>query len=490
MTASIGTPATPRSETGIRDDAALVRAGTVRAPQVAGAFYPAGDNELADAVERYLAAAGPSGGVDPKVLVAPHAGYRFSGPVAGTAYAPLRPAADRITRVVLIGPAHRVAFKGIAITRADAWATPLGSVPVDWPAIASILSVPGVFVDDGPFQNEHGLEVHVPFLQRVFNRPAIAPLLMGEADQATVSEVLRRLWGGPETLILVSSDLSHFHDHDTARGLDGQTAARIEMLKPEQIDGRGACGHRALAGALDQARRRDLRVTALDLRNSAETAGTGTDRVVGYGAFAMEYSGSARLLDADRQSLIEAARRGVQHGIEHGEAPDTQLDAGLSPAIRAHRAAFVTLTLDGRLRGCIGSLVAHRPLLTDVVANAYKAAFADPRFKPLTVAELDRIEMSVSILSTPIAMSFRDEADLIRQVRPDQDGLILQDGDRRGLFLPSVWSSLPKAEDFVRGLKGKAGLPADHWSGSLRVFRYTTESFGGSFRLTEGRAAA
>ena len=453
---------------------------SVRAAQVAGAFYPAGDNELVAMVERCLEIARPSGGVRPKVIVAPHAGYQFSGPIAGTAYAPLRVLSDIVTRIVLIGPAHRVAFKGIAITSTDAWATPLGLVPVDWTAVRRVLDVPGVAIEDRAFEAEHGLEVHLPFLQRVFSSPSIVPLLVGEAPAAMVSEVLSRLWGGPETLIVVSSDLSHFHDVETARKLDSETGRLIELMRPDRIDGSGACGHRALAGALDQARRKDLRVTGLDIRNSADTKG-GPERVVGYGAFAMEYAESARLSDADRDQLVEIARLAVKFGIENGKAPTVKAGSNVSPALTAQRASFVTLNLDGRLRGCIGSVIAHRSLLTDVAENAYRAAFSDPRFPPLTLEELDRIDVSVSILSTPRPLTLNDEADLVRQVRPDQDGLILEDAGRRGLFLPSVWASIPQAGDFIRNLKKKAGLPSDHWSDTIKVNRYITESFGGPF---------
>lgn len=448
-------------------------------------FYPDGHNALADTVERCLAAARPDGGVTPKVLVAPHAGYRFSGEIAGTAYAGFRDRGDTVRRIVLLGPAHRVAFKGIATTSTDAWATPLGTVAVDWAALRSVLHIPGVAVEDGAFAQEHSLEVHLPFIQRVFEHAAIVPLLVGDAPQALVSQVVEALWGGPETLIVVSSDLSHFHDYDTAGKLDAATATNIELLRPDRIDGQGACGHRALAGVLDQARRRDLRATALDVRNSGDTVG-GRDRVVGYGAFGLEYAESARIADRDRLRLIEAARYGVTFGLEHGRAPSIGLGSGLSPALSAHRAAFVTLTLDGTLRGCIGSIVAHRPLIIDVAENAYKAAFADRRFAQLTREEAERMDVSVSVLSTPRPMAFETEADLVRQTRPDTDGLIMSDRvdgrDHRGIFLPSVWSGIPNAEDFVRRLKNKSGLAMDHWSDSLTVHRYTTESFGGSFR--------
>ena len=458
--------------------------GSIKPPAIAGRFYPAERDACIELVERCLADARPSPVPNPKILIIPHAAHIFSGPIAASAYAGLRALAGTITRVVLLGPAHRVGFKGIAVTSQDHWATPLGTVPVDWEGLRAALMVPGVNVVDGSFAEEHSLEVHLPFLQRVLEDFTLVPLLVGNADHNLVARVLDALWGGPETLVVISSDLSHFHDYETACRLDGETASKIELLQPEKIDSDGACGHRAIGGALRQARRRDLRTTALDVRNSGDTHGT-KDRVVGYGSFALEYAETARLADGDRAALLNIARSSLKISSQHGEPPKASFGTGLSPTLKAMRACFVTLRQNGQLRGCIGSLSAHERLLENVITNTHKAGFGDPRFKPLALGELDELEIEVSILSAARQMSFTDEADLVRQLRPDQDGLILQDGNHRGLFLPSVWSGLPKAEQFVRGLKRKAGLDQDHWSDGLKMFRYTTETFSTSYRASD-----
>ena len=291
---------------------------TVRPPEVAGAFYPADPGACADLVTRCLEGARPAPPGEPKVIVVPHAGHEYSGPIAGTAYAPLAKRSDRITRVVMLGPAHRVGFAGVATTAADAWASPLGVVPVDWPAMRPLLSRPGFRVADAAFEREHCLEVQLPFLQRVLDDFAIVPILVGDASQDEVAEVLEALWGGPETLILISTDLSHFHDYDAARRLDGETARRIELMQPEKIDGERACGNRGLGGALKRARELDLRVTALDVRNSGDTSGT-KDRVVGYGAFAMEYAESRPTLG--RRPGAAPRRRARLTRFRGGERP-------------------------------------------------------------------------------------------------------------------------------------------------------------------------
>ena len=221
---------------------------------------------------------------------------------------------------------------------------------MDWPALRPLLARSQLRIADAVFAGEHSLEVQLPFLQRVLDDDAtIVPILVGDADPADVAALLKTLWGGPETLVLISSDLSHFHDYETARRLDAGTAKLIELMRPEKIDGARACGCRALSGALARARALDLRVTALDVRNSGDTRGA-RDRVVGYGAFAMEYAAQARLSDCDRARLLDAARASLAFGADRGRPMRARLDAGLSPALTAMRASFVTLKAGGTLR--------------------------------------------------------------------------------------------------------------------------------------------
>ncbi len=257
--------------------------GSVRRPAVAGTFYPAEPDRLSAMVRRFLAQASPEGD-PPKALIAPHAGYVYSGPIAASAYAPIAPAADRIRRVVLLGPSHRVPLRGLALPSAAAFATPLGTVSLDREAIARVLELPQVRVADGPHAREHSLEVHLPFLQELLGEFALVPFSVGEAAPEEVDEVLDRLWGGPETLVVVSSDLSHYHDYETARRLDARTSRAIEELRFEDIGYEDACGRVPITGLLHLARRRGLRVRTVDLRNSGDTAGP-RDQVVGYGAY-------------------------------------------------------------------------------------------------------------------------------------------------------------------------------------------------------------
>jgi AmmeMemoRadiSam system protein B len=252
-------------------------------PSVAGMFYPADPDQLRRQVTGFLAAA-ERREERPKAIVAPHAGYLYSGPIAGTAYAQIAPLADGIRRVVMLGPSHRMAFRGLAFCRAGHFRTPLGDVAVDRVALDLIRDLPQVLESDAPFDGEHCLEVQLPFLQTVLTEFRIVPLLVGEAEGSEVAEVLERLWGGEETLIVISSDLSHYLDYATARSIDAETSRAIEGLQPEAIGHHQACGRNPLNGLLLEARLHGLHAATLDLRNSGDTAGP-RDQVVGYGAY-------------------------------------------------------------------------------------------------------------------------------------------------------------------------------------------------------------
>jgi len=215
----------------------------------------------------------------------PHAGYIYSGPVAASAYGLLNPARDIISRVVLLGPSHRVPLHGLAATHATHFATPLGDIALDTEAIKLLLSLPQVKTLDSAHAREHSLEVHLPFLQVLLSDFKLIPLVVGDASPEEVAEVLDRVWGDKHTLIVISSDLSHYHDYNTAKQLDIQTCHAIEQMTPERIGYEQACGRNPLNGLLTTAKRRGLTVTTVDLRNSGDTAGS-RDQVVGYGAWA------------------------------------------------------------------------------------------------------------------------------------------------------------------------------------------------------------
>ena len=471
----------------------------IRSPAVAGLFYPANPTALRANVEELLAntetaraetslpqdfgalAASDaflSGGANganaatPKALLVPHAGYIYSGAIAAAAYRLLAKARGRISRVVLLGPSHRFAFAGMAATSARAYETPLGVVPIDRQWLERAGDFPLLKYLDEAHEGEHCLETQLPFLQVALGDFKLIPIICGRASSEQVADFLDRLWGGPETLILISSDLSHYLDYQACRKLDETTRVAIERLDPIALTHEQACGATPVNGLLAAARRRGMRVQTLDLRNSGDTAGP-RDRVVGYGAWAFWEQDATRALDDEMMRrhgalMTDVARRAIC-GVGASQ-PSGDLPAAFSRM----RASFVTLQKAGMLRGCCGSAMARRPLVEEIRVNALRAAFEDPRFAPLERTEWNEISLSVTLLSPLQPMSVESEADLLSQLQPHQDGLMIEDSGRAALFLPAVWKMLTHKQEFLTQLKAKAGLAPDHWSPNFRASRFST----------------
>jgi hypothetical protein len=344
---------------------------------------------------------------------------------------------------------------------------------------------------EAAYAKEHALEVHVPFLQQVLGDFRLVPIVAGDSPPEAVAAVFDALWGGPETLIVVSTDLSHYLGYDACQRMDADTAAAIERLDTGAVTPTGACGAVPTRGLLLAARRRGMTVQRLDLRNSGDTAGP-RDRVVGYGAWALQapeihapgihapqINAREKAVDAEQQAivalaeaLIQLVRTGIALGFATGHPAEINPSASLPPLLAAPGAVFVTLRRNRMLRGCIGSATATRPLIVDVVQHAFNAAFRDWRFPKLGLDELAGLELSVSVLTAPAPMTFSGEADLLAQLHPGIDGLIIEDTGRTGLFLPSVWEEVPEPQRFLTQLKLKAGMPATHFSSAFTARRF------------------
>lgn len=536
--------------------------GAIRPSAVAGSFYPADRtalkqliNQQLDYGRKLLQQLEPTlpAGV-PRAVIVPHAGYIYSGTAAALAYALLERGRGSVTRAVIVGPTHRVAVRGVACSTAAAFETPLGTVPVDIAAERKALGLsvneplrsgtharpgapaPAMIVNAPTHAQEHAVEVQIPFLQTVLGPDlTIVPLNAGDATPQEVGDVLRALWGGPETVIVISSDLSHYHPHEVARALDDQTIADIAALHLP-IHPRRACGAYPINGLLDVLKgRKDMRLFELGCSTSGDdgvVALAGQPRpamrdadepVVGYVSFAAWESKpeADALAGADDlgtsgtpshgEVLLKLARAAIRERlhIEHPTAADSTASIlAANPWLNEPGACFVTLAEGGRLRGCIGSLVAHRSLGKDVAEHAVDAATRDPRFTPVTAAEYPLLNVEVSVLGEPepitvnscdadsrgtgsktatlaslqsgpqtdavkrdgsnVERPVRSRTELEEVLRPGKDGLIL--ADRRGrsaTFLPQVWDELPDPHDFVAHLLAKAGIrPSYDWTDS------------------------
>jgi AmmeMemoRadiSam system protein B/AmmeMemoRadiSam system protein A len=438
---------------------------TTRPPAVAGTFYARNAERLRRDVDALLTNDSAPLRPAPKALIVPHAGYIYSGPIAATAYRQLLSIRSAISKVVLIGPAHREYVRGIALPRVNAFETPLGPVPIDLYARAVLAALPQVSVRDSPHELEHSLEVQLPFLQSVLDEFALLPMLVGDATPAEVADVLDKVWGGDETLILISSDLSHFLTYEQARSRDATTVRKI-LNSDQGLNHDEACGATPINGLLQSLTAHELKPELLALKNSGDTAGD-RQRVVGYCAIAYRTPHAHRgaiLLKLAREAIARSL--GLEASAEFND-----------PWLTEPGATFVTLRRSDRLRGCIGSLEARRALQRDLEDNAVASALRDPRFPPVTADELSLIKVEVSELSNSKPIEFDSEADLLNQLRPGVDGVIFESHGHRATFLPQVWEDLPDSRQFMAHLKQKAGLSPAFWADEVRIQRYTVDKW-------------
>jgi hypothetical protein len=466
--------------------------GGVRPPVRAGAFYPAHAQELRLLIERLAQSARRTQQDLPKqeslrALILPHASYAYSGPTAAHAARVL--SEKQFKRVLLMGPDHFLGLRSAAIPAVEAFQTPLGEVKLHT-AVADLLKRPELFVPLLPADDrEHALEVVLPFLQVFLNDFELLPVVMGRADvdrlcAALLPQVDR------ETLVVVSSDLSHFLPYAQARTRDLKTIETIRTRNRRALieDSQSACGAYPLAVLLAMAERFDWQPVLLNYLNSGDTAGD-RSAVVGYAAIAFfgdppmtaTHNTFQPLTPEQGGLLVKLARVTLMQKFGRKLAPleaEGLRTALKAPCFQARGGTFVTLKHQGQLRGCIGSLSASETLAEDVRRNAVNAAFHDPRFSPLTENQLEQIAIEVSVLTEPRPLSFGDAQDLLRRLRPNVDGVIIRQGYASATFLPQVWEQLPKKEDFLDHLCLKAGLPREAWKqGRIEVSTYQVQYF-------------
>lgn len=455
-----------------------------REAAVAGLFYPADTYQLQKDIESYLKMVPPSLGKRPHILIVPHAGYLYSAKVAAHAYQRILPFKKQIKKVFLLGPSHRVFVDGVALSSAKNFKTPLGAIPVNKKITAELAANAGFAVNDKAHRDEHALEVQLPFLQKTLGKFSIIPMVYGRADPEKIAAALEPYLRKNDSLLIISADLSHYLDYETAAKVDSETAAMIAADQP--LDEHRSCGAAGINTAMILARSFGLKPRLLDITNSGNVTGE-MSSVVGYAAwmFSQQPAEEAKLppLEQEVENLsffarhnkkdlraivakaLERAVAGKHFTPERNDYPDVLFNKG---------ASFVTLTRGGELRGCIGSLLPNRAIALDIADNARQAAMEDSRFAPLTPEELKTIDFSISLLTGYEPVKCKNEEELLNQIKPNIDGLVIRDGNRQGLFLPSVWKQLPDKKDFLTNLKIKAGLSPTYWSDKMKIYRFRT----------------
>ncbi len=451
----------------------------VRNPAVAGLFYSANKKELIADIDSYLGDGIKEFEGLPKILIVPHAGYVYSGKVAAKAYSPLKKYAKKIKKVILLGPSHNVSFDGVALSSNNFFLTPLGRVKIDKDINQQLATKKGFVYNNKAHKNEHSLEVQLPFLQRILKNFTIVPLVYGKTSPKDLASSLLPYVNRDDVLLVVSADLSHYHSYDEAQKMDIATLAKIES-KEANVDNHHSCGASGINTALEIAKKINLLPKVLTLINSGDVMGDKSS-VVGYGAWAFEEGETIALsyelanlqdfADEYGQEMLKIAKKSLEMAVL-SEKKYKVLRQDYADKLFDKGASFVTLEKNDELRGCVGSLVAEEAIALDIAQNTYSAALEDNRFLPILPEELDEILVSISLLTSYEEIDFENEGDLLTKIKANEDGLLILDGSRQALFLPSVWKKMPNKQDFWESLKLKAGISPRYWSDNIQVYRF------------------
>ena len=457
----------------------------IRYPTAVGSFYPRDGKELSVKTAELINTADrrlrTSEGDIPKVIIVPHSAFHFSGLTAGAGYAALKKIKPFVKRVVVIGSSHQGKNMGISLSQAGFWEMPNRRFEIDRKAEEKLIKMQGIGFDNGAHEAEFSLEMQLPFINAVFGEDVkIVPVLVEDASVEQVSDFIKAVWGGPETVIVISTDMATGKDAETVRKEIEKTAHLLEKKDYRAIKSKDFCAPLPVAGLLAYAQENNLSVRTLDLRTSAD-AFPNTDKVVGFGAFGVfEGDGTENenlkekmenILYANQEALLRVAAQSILSGFERGR-PLRVRETRYPEDLREKGATFVNIYHNGVLRGSAGSTDATRSMLEDISENAYAAAFSDFRFVPLEEQELKDAEISISFLTRPVPISFESEEELLSKIKPQEDGLVLKERANRALFLPQIWETFPSAKEFLLHLKQRAGLSADYWSPTIKVYRF------------------
>lgn len=438
----------------------------IRKPSVAGQFYSSSKEELVKKIEEFTKNFKKEANYDSRAIIVPHAGHEYSGRLAVKGYQYLK---KDLETLIIFSPAHRYAVESFALPTDDAWEIPTGNVLTDKEAVEKIKNMGGEYCD-AAFINEHSIEVQLPFIKYYFPNAKIVPILVGGADYKTLSNIISEFWEDEKIGFIISSDLSHFRNKQEAMCTDNVTADMIEKSAPENIMPEQACGYKAVSAIVNFARERNYSLIRVGMSDSSEKSGD-TTSVVGYGSWYLaEEERIYFLKEHFSQLILQIAKLSIKSQLERLNLKIENYPKALETKVPC----FVSLYREGNLRGCIGSIIGEEPFIVNLCKNARNAAFHDLRFTPVEAKEFEKLDVSISLLSVPIRMKFKNETDLLEQLRPDIDGLIIKDIGRQAVFLPEVWQIISDKNQFLNALKQKAGLMPDWFSDTFEAYRFTT----------------
>jgi len=432
----------------------------IKKTNVAGIFYPSSGEELVDYFNSLDIKT--TSFYKSKVIIVPHAGYVYSGKLAFTGFNYLK----KSDTVFVIAPSHHSKINSFAVPNYSQFETPLGSVDVNTELIEEIKSNFECVCDNAPFEKEHSVEVQLPIIKYFFPDAKILPILTGEANN--ISEIIEKYYN--EASFVISSDLSHFLAYKDAQKVDNYSANAIETLNTECFFPQQACGYDGVCGLIKFASSRNYSLIRIGMYNSGDITND-KSRVVGYGSWFLYEGTKNQYIKNHLSDFIKNVCKQSIYSKLFGI--NNEIVEDMPAVLNQTGASFVTLEIDNNLRGCIGSIIAHRELINDLRSNAVSAAFSDSRFPPLSKNEFDKISIKVSLLSEPQLIEFENEQDLLTKIYPN--GLIIKDNAKQAVYLPVVWEQLPNPEDFLISLKIKAGMKPDYFSQNFEAYKFSAD---------------
>ena len=447
-------------------------------PIFAGSFYPENPEDLTNFLNSCILSKNIK--YKSKAIIVPHAGIYYSGTAAMSAFQHL----ELNENIFIIAPSHHVNFNNIALPDYTFFDTPLGSIEVNNKLINEIKERYPSIVSNEIFENEHSIEVQLPFIQHLFcprtqsaidfvkglknigKKIKIIPILYGKCDYRLITDLISTYWDNSS--FVISSDLSHFYTQSECRQIDTYTATLIETGKIDSFQAQQACGLIGIMGLVNFANDNECTLIRSMLYNSGDVS-KDTNRVVGYGSWFL-YTGTRNEFIEKYYSdyILDTVKKIIYFALKDQD----YIPQNIPPVLTQYGASFVTLKKEGQLRGCIGSIYPTKPLILDLIDNAKNAAFRDSRFAPLREDELKNIQISISILSAIEKIEFKDERDLLSKIYPY--GIILTAQEQRAVYLPIVWEQLPERDIFLNSLKEKAGLPPNYFSKRMDVYKFNT----------------
>lgn len=439
----------------------------IKQPSVAGTFYTDNADELKNQIEQFAKDNKNIYKVATRAVIVPHAGLVYSGRLA---YEGISQLDKKIKNIFIFAPSHRIGFDGLALSGYDFWETPLGKVEINQEINKQLIKDFDATIYDDAFTREHSIEIQLPIVQSIFDDVKIIPVLIGMTSAESIEKIINHFYNDEQNGFIISSDLSHFLKDEDAKKVDLITAGMIETNQIKNFNHQQACGATGIIGLINFASKNNFSLIRIDMTNSSSTTNDKSN-VVGYGCwFLLEGDKNTFLKEHYSKFILELCKLSIKSRFIQN-----RIEISYPQVFDEQGACFVTLEKNDNLRGCIGSIIAHKPLIEDIILNAQNAAFKDPRFNPLQQEELDDLKISVSLLSAPTQIDFKDEKDLLDKIVPQKDGIIIKDGRYQAVYLPSVWEQLPDKNDFLNSLKIKAGLAPDYFSDTFEAYRFHTE---------------